>query len=150
MQTDIAALGLFVVQNNAQVVVPVNVRLLPTALNAALAPLPQIVICPSERGEKMSFASAEGQVFKEYVVQVVIIAAGNLDTTGDLVTLTNWREMISRLYQGLNSANLAGLAGVWKSTVEYLPFLDRTGWTKAYNVVPLHVRIFTIEPRSNS
>jgi hypothetical protein len=145
IKLDITTLGL--TYGTPPVALPVNLRKLPTAINEKLSPLPQVIVCPAERGEKSSFAG-EGRVFKEYPIQVVIFAAGNADPVSNLTTLTNWRESICRLFQGVNGSNLRAVSGVWKCVTEFQGFLDRQAWSKLYDLVAIQARVYTLEPAS--
>ncbi len=146
IRSDITALNLTL--NHAPL--PVNVRKLPKAEDPLLDPLPQVVVCPAVRPERVEQASFENLVFKWYVIDVVILAANNGDEVSNLAAYAGFRDRISKLFQGppaTAALSALGPAPLYDQRVEPKTFLARDPIRKLYDVQALTAVCYTIEPR---
>jgi hypothetical protein len=142
VQADVEALGLLY----NQVPVPVRLLKLQKVVSPQVDSLPCIIVSPSEKGETFKFFG-EGQVSKEYTIQIAILLAANGDAVTNLTTLTEWRAAIAGLFQYFNGPNLGQVSGLYNVRPDFQPFLDRAAWAKLYDISSLQIVVKAIEGR---
>lgn len=111
--------------------------------------LPTIMIAPMNTPEQVKRFGFESTVSINYRVEVVIIAAGNLDlTSADLPTYFTWRESIRKVFQQLPLSTLGLPANIWDINVEMEVPIDRRLINELYDYMGMAIIFRSIETQA--
>ena len=124
----------------------IQITLLPKA-EEQLDTLPLVCVCPHEEPETISRAGFESSVYKTYLIQVVIISAGNLvlDDT-NLPTYMSWRQAIARAFQQTPLPNFTSGDGyLWNVIPSFDAVVDKFRISEMYDYQSLSIRFFVSE-----
>lgn len=147
-----AVVGLNLTYTPEGTTAPVNanvvVRKLPRVEENLGDTLPLIAICPKDTPERIEVASAESEsgVFKWYVVEIVVIAAGNQDFVSNMPAYFSWREQIMRSFQ---SAKPVDVYGLYDTEMRPEVPIDRNRVNANYDYQGITVVFKCLEPRNN-
>ncbi len=108
--------------------------------------LPMILVVPSDQPEDVKRFTFEKEVSITYRIEVVIVAAGNLDMSStNLSTYLDWRQKIRKIFHQAPLNTLGVPSSVWDIAVQPLQPLDRRLVNQSYDYQGLAVLFRSVE-----
>ncbi len=142
-----AVSGLAFVLDGQSLPVPVTKSKLPKAESPDLDSLPRIWVSPAEkptRDEPYDTTPPYGRRWREYLVEVLFIGAGNGDPITDLDSYMDLRQAVSRAFG--EAVSLPSVVELVTTNCEPDPPYLREGFLLNYDCSGISVRFGCVEP----